>query len=159
MSLRTSVSGVASSLLELFRTRLELFSLEAAEEKARLIKLLGTAFAALLFVTLAVLVFTVTIAVAFWPTENRYVALGLLAAIYALIGIALFLSIRRQLLFGPTPFSATIEELGRDADLLDRVRAAQDEAEQAEQDEHDDKAEQDARAARARQAAARRAGR
>ncbi|OZI45142.1 phage holin family protein [Bordetella genomosp. 4] len=157
MGLRTSVSSVASSLVGMLRTRLELFSLEAAEEKTRLIKLLGSAFAALLFLTLAVLVFTVTIAVAFWPTENRYVALGLLAAIYALIGLVLLLSIRRQLLFGPMPFAATVEELGRDAELLDRVRAAQDEAEQAEQDERDERAEQEARATRARQAAARRA--
>ncbi|CAM4310256.1 Phage holin family protein [Bordetella tumbae] len=157
MGLRTSVSSVASSLVGMLRTRLELFSLEAAEEKTRLIKLLGSAFAALLFLTLAVLVFTVTIAVAFWPTENRYVALGLLAAIYALIGLVLLLSIRRQLLFGPMPFAATVEELGRDAELLDRVRAAQDEAEQAEQDERDERAEQEARASRARQAAARRA--
>jgi len=104
---------------------------------------------------LAVLVFSVTIAVAFWPTENRYVALGLLAAIYAVIGIVLLWSMRRQLLFGPMPFAATVEELGRDAELLARVRAAQDEAEQAEQDEHDEKAEQEARAARARQAARR----
>lgn len=153
MSLRSSVSGVASNVLALLRTRLELFSLEAAEEKSRLIKLLGMAFGALLFVTLAVLVFTVTIAVAFWPTENRYVALGALAGIYALIGIGLLLSIRRQLVSGPVPFSATIEELGRDAELLDRVRAAQDEAEQAEQDERD---EQEARAARARRAPANR---
>ena len=157
MSLRASVSGVASSLLGLLRTRLELFSLEAAEEKSRLIKLLGMAFGALLFVTLAVLVFTVTIAVAFWPTENRYVALGVLTGVYALIGLGLLLSIRRQLHEGPTPFSATIEELGRDAELLARVRAAQDEAEQAEQDERDEQAEQDARAARARRATARQA--
>ena len=157
MGLRNSVSSVASSLVGMLRTRLELLSLEAAEEKTRLIKLLGSAFAALLFLTLAVLVFTVTIAVAFWPTENRYVALGLLAAIYALIGLVLLLSIRRQLLFGPMPFAATVEELGRDAELLDRVRAAQDQAEQDEQDERDERAEQEARATRARQAAARRA--
>jgi len=157
MSLRASLSSVASSLLGLTRTRLELFSLEAAEEKSRLFKLLGMAFGALLFVTLAVLVFTITIAVAFWPTENRYVALGLLAAIYAVIGIGLLLSVRRHLVHGPAPFSATIEELGRDAELLSRVRVVQHEAEQAEQDERDEKAEQDARAARARQAAARRA--
>ena len=45
------------------------------------------AFAALLFLTLAVLVFTVSIAVAFWPTENRYLALGLLAGLYAVLGV------------------------------------------------------------------------
>lgn len=159
MGLRSSVSSVASSLLGLLSTRLELFALEAAEEKARVVKLLGMAFAALLFITLAVFVFTVTIAVAFWPTENRYIALGLLAALYALIGIVLLLSVRRQMLFGPIPFSATIEELGRDADLLSRVRAAQEKAEQDEREQRDERAEQDDRAERARRvAAARRVG-
>ena len=129
MGLRRSVFGVAGSLVGLLRTRQELFALEAAEEKARLIKLLGMAFAALLFLTLAVLVFSVTIAVAFWPTEDRYLALGLLAALYAVIGLGLLLAVRRELVSGPVPFSATVEELGRDADLLDSVRTAQ-----AEQD-------------------------
>ncbi|MFP3741281.1 phage holin family protein, partial [Burkholderia sp. SIMBA_019] len=75
----------------LMRTRLELLALEAAGEKARLLKLLGMAFAALLFLTLAVLVFTITIAVAFWPTEDRYLALGLLAALYLVVGVVLLL--------------------------------------------------------------------
>ncbi len=132
MSLRTSVFGVAASLVGLLRTRLELLALEAGNEKLRLLKTLGLAFGALLFLTLAVLVFTVTIAVAFWPTEDRYVALGWLAAIYGVIGVALFLLVRRELLEGPLPFSATLEELGRDADLLERVRDAQADLERRE---------------------------
>ena len=81
------------------------------------------AFAALLFLTLAVLVFTVSIAVAFWPTENRYLALGLLAGLYAVLGVGLLVAVR-ALLYGPPPFSATLEELGRDAELLERARRA-----------------------------------
>lgn len=125
MGLRKSVFGVASSLVGLLRTRLELLALEAADEKARLLKLLGMAFAALLFLTLAVLVATVCVAVAFWPTEDRYLALGLLAAFYGVLGVALLLVVRHGLVYGPVPFSATLEELGRDAELLERVRDAQ----------------------------------
>ncbi|OZI45703.1 hypothetical protein CEK29_04590 [Bordetella genomosp. 5] len=132
MSLRRSVFGVAASLVGLLRTRLELLALEASGEKARLVKVLGMAFAALLFLTLAVLVFTITIAVAFWPTEDRYLALGCLAGIYGLIGLVLLLVVRRTLVDGPVPFAATLEELGRDAELLDRVRDAQDELEERE---------------------------
>ncbi|ANY16967.1 phage holin family protein [Bordetella pseudohinzii] len=132
MSLRTSVFGVAASLVGLLRTRLELLALEAGNEKLRLLKTLGMAFGALLFLTLAVLVFTVTIAVAFWPTEDRYVALGWLAAIYGVIGVLLLFLVRRALLDGPLPFSATLEELGRDADLLERVRDAQADLERSE---------------------------
>lgn len=154
MGLRISVTRVASSLLGLLRTRLKLFSLEVAEEKARLVKLMGMAFAALVFVTLAVLVLTVMIVVAVWPTENRYMALGVLAAVYALLGLVLLLTVRRHLVLGPMPFAATIEELGRDADLFDHIRAAQDEAEQAERDAQDDDAERETRGARARRVAA-----
>jgi uncharacterized membrane protein YqjE len=126
MGLRKSVFGVASSLVGLLRTRLELLTLEAADEKARLLKVLGMAFAALLFLTLAVLVFTVTVAVLFWPTEDRYLALGLLAAFYGIVGIGLLLAVRHALVYGAPPFAATLEELGRDAELLDRIRDAQD---------------------------------
>ena len=84
------------------------------------------AFAALLFLTLAVLVFTVTVAVLFWPTEDRYLALGLLAAFYGIVGIGLLLAVRHALVYGAPPFAATLEELGRDAELLDRIRDAQD---------------------------------
>ncbi len=104
MGLRKSVFGIASSLVGLLRTRLELLALEAADEKARLLKLLGMAFAALLFLTLAVLVFTVTVAVAFWPTEDRYLALGLLAAFYGIVGVALLLVVRHGLVYGAPPF-------------------------------------------------------
>ncbi|MBB1626140.1 phage holin family protein [Achromobacter sp. UMC71] len=131
MGLRKSVFGVASSLVGLMRTRLELLALEAAGEKTRLLKLLGMAFAALLFLTLAVLVFTITVAVAFWPTEDRYLALGLLAAFYLVVGVVLLLVVRHGLLYGPTPFAATLEELGRDAELLERVRDAQDDDDRA----------------------------
>lgn len=131
MGLRKSVFGVASSLVGLMRTRLELLALEAAGEKSRLLKLLGMAFAALLFLTLAVLVFTITVAVAFWPTEDRYLALGLLAAFYLVVGVVLLLVVRHGLLYGPPPFAATLEELGRDAELLERVRDAQDDDDRA----------------------------
>ncbi|AHV93032.1 hypothetical protein D560_3027 [Bordetella holmesii ATCC 51541] len=125
---------MAASLVGLLRTRLELLGQEAGHEKLRLLKTLGMSFAALLFLTLAVLVFTVTIAVAFWPTEHRYVALGWLAAIYGVIGVALLLLVRRELVDGPLPFSATLEELGRDAELLERVRDAQVDLERREAD-------------------------
>ena len=108
------------------RTRLELLALEAADEKARLLKLLGMAFAALLFLTLAVLVFTVSIAVAFWPTENRYLALGLLAGLYAVLGVAAGRGQAGAALW--PPFSATLEELGRDAEPRRRGGLSHDQA-------------------------------
>jgi uncharacterized membrane protein YqjE len=132
MAIRKSLLGVASSLVELGRTRFELLALEASAEKGRLLRLLGYSFGALLFLTLAVLVFSILVAVYFWPTESRYMALGVLAAGYAVLGLILLYVVRRSLTEGPLPFAATLQELGRDAQLLDRLRAAAQAEEEAE---------------------------
>ena len=121
MSLSQSLGGLASSLLRLVRTRLELMALEAAEEKSRLIGLLGLAAAALLFLTLALLVFTAAIAVAFWPTEHRYLALACLGGLYAVIGLVLLYKVRRALADRPVPFAATLDVLERDVATLEQA--------------------------------------
>lgn len=122
MALRETVGGLAATLLSILRTRFELFTLEAAEQKANVLALLGMAFGALVFLILALLVFTGTVALYFWPTEDRYLALALLALIYLLIGVGLLLAVRSRLVNGPAPFSATLEELRRDIDLLERLK-------------------------------------
>lgn len=118
MSLRASFTQVAAGAVGLLKTRLELFSIEAAGEKTRIVRTLGLAFAALLFLTLAVLVFSILVAVYFWPTDSRYFALGVLAVVYGLIGVALLLSVRHTLLNDPVPFAATVAELGQDVELM-----------------------------------------
>ncbi|OWT61847.1 phage holin family protein [Candidimonas nitroreducens] len=121
MALRQSVGDIAGTLLSMLHTRLELFSLEASGEASRLFKLAGLAFAALLFLALAVLVFSIAFALYFWPGPDRYLALGLLALLYAVLGLALFWVVRRALLYGPLPFAATLDELRRDAALAARL--------------------------------------
>lgn len=122
MALRQAVGGLAATFLSILRTRFELFLLEASEQKANVLALLGLAFGALIFLTLALLVFTVTVAVYFWPTEDRYVALAILAFIYFVIGIGLLVAVRSRLVNGPPPFAATIEELRRDMELVERLK-------------------------------------
>lgn len=121
MALRQSVGDTAATLLAVVRTRLELFSLEASEQKARLVKVLGMAFAALLFLTLALLVFSIAVALYFWPTEQRYIALGVLALLYAVAGLGFFWAVRLALLFEPMPFAVTLNELKRDMSLIERL--------------------------------------
>lgn len=118
MSLRRQLGMIAASLAAMLRTRLELFGLELAEVRGRLFQAIGLAFAAAIFLTLALLVFSLLVAVWFWATEYRYLALGLLALFYAVLGVWLLLSARRQLDAISQPFAATIQELGRDADAL-----------------------------------------
>lgn len=126
MALRQSVGDLACTLLSIVRTRMELFSLEATEQKGRLVVLMGLTAAALLFLTLAVLVFSIAVAVYFWPTDQRYMALCVLAACYLILGIGFLLAVRSKLVHGAMPFAATIDELRRDLALAERLREPSD---------------------------------
>ncbi|NYT22782.1 phage holin family protein [Alcaligenaceae bacterium] len=122
MALRQAAGGLAATFLSILRTRFELFALEAAEQKSNVIALLGMAFGALIFLTLALLVFTAMIAVYFWPTDDRYLALAILAFVYFAVGLGLLVAVRSRLVHGPTPFAATLDELRRDIELVDRLK-------------------------------------
>jgi len=122
MALRHSVGDLATTVLSMVRTRLELFSLEAIGEKSRLIRILCMAIGAMLLLLLALLVFSVTVTLYFWPTEHRYLAMGVLALIYAVGGLGLFWGVLHSLRNGPAPFSATLEEIKRDISLANRLR-------------------------------------
>jgi uncharacterized membrane protein YqjE len=125
MGLRKSVFDMAFSLVALMRTRLELLALEATREKARLVSLLGMSLAAWLFLSLALLVFSVSMVIAFLPAERLWLVLGLLALVYGVIGVALLYFVRRNLRTQALPFSATLEELKRDVALFERLRDTQ----------------------------------
>lgn len=122
MALRQSVSDLGATALSALRTRLELFSLEVAEQRARMVRLLAMAFGGLICLSLAIFVFTLLVALYFWPTDHRYLALGVLALVYALLGGGLFWAVRQALVNDPVPFAATLDELRRDAALFERLR-------------------------------------
>lgn len=122
MALRETISGLAATLLSILGTRFELLTLEAQEQKSRLLVLVGMAVGAMLFFILAVLVFTVLVAVYFWPTEDRYMALAVLAFLYFALGVGMVVAIRSRLVNGPPPFAATLEELRRDVELINRLK-------------------------------------
>lgn len=122
MALRHSIGDLATTVLSMVRTRLELLSIEAVGEKTRLIRLLCMAFGALFLLMLALLVLSIAVALYFWPTEARYLALAVLALVYAVGGLGLFLGVWHGLRNGPVPFSATLDELKRDINLADRLR-------------------------------------
>lgn len=118
---RKTVFGISSSLVRLLRTRLEIFALELGQEKLRFIKLFGLALVALQLLMLALLIATMLVVMFFWSDENRYVLLALLAAGYGMAGIILLAVVRHGVSVA-TPFAVTLEELGRDAQLLAQIR-------------------------------------
>lgn len=130
MALRQSVGELGATLISIVRTRLELISLEAAGQKSHLIRLAGLGFGALLFLTLAVLVFSIAVALYFWSSDYRYTALFVLALIYAILGLGLVVGLRHVLASEPAPFSATLEELQRDIELVESLARSDDRADQ-----------------------------
>ncbi len=122
MTIRETLGGAASDIVAMLHTRIELFSIELEQEKSRLFCLLGVAFAALLFLVLALLVFSFFVVALFWDSNYRLLVIGLLAALYALIGFVLVGVVRYRLKTHPAPFEATIDELRRDADLFSVLR-------------------------------------
>lgn len=127
MALRRSVGNLAAGLLSMASTRLELFALEASEQKSRLLVTLALGCGVVIFATLALVVFSVGVMLYYWPSGYRYVAMFVLALLYALTAVVLVLLIRRRLVRGGMPFAATLEELRQDVLLVERLRGAHDE--------------------------------
>mgnify|MGYP001637930013 CR=1 FL=1 len=129
MTLRQSVGDIGCTVLAIFRTRLELAAVEAGQQKARLAKIVVLLFGALLFSTLALLVFTLFIALLFWPTEYRYWAIASLFVVYAVLGMSFGLIVMRRLNSGSYPFEATVEEIKKDIQVIENLRqSSRDEA-------------------------------
>ncbi len=107
-------SDLAAQLAALAGTRLELFGLEARDAGDRLLLRLAALLAAAVFLLLALLVATLALALYFWPTESRFLALGLLALLYAVLGGGLAGWLIHRLKHDPDPFSVTVEVLRED---------------------------------------------
>jgi len=122
MALREAFADTSSTLLSMLHTRFELFTLEASDQASRMVRLVVMALLAVFAVLLGVLVCSLTIALYFWPTEYRFVALWLLVLFYVVCALVLGWLVRRGFKKGPAPFSATLDELRRDIGMVKRLR-------------------------------------
>lgn len=111
-------SDLAAQAAALAGTRLELFGLEARDIGDRLLCRLAVLLAAAVFLLLALLVATLALALVFWPTEYRFLALGLLALLYAVLGAGLAAWLIHRLKHDADPFAVTAEVLREDARAL-----------------------------------------
>jgi uncharacterized membrane protein YqjE len=124
VALGRSLADIASQVVTLVATRLELLGLEALQVRDRLLWRLAVLLAAVFLLMLALLVATVAFALSVWPTEQRTLALSLLAAGYAVLGVLLLLWLWARYLRGPEPFEATAEVLKADARMLSGAATA-----------------------------------
>ncbi|SRR6266568_6761194 len=117
-------AGILESLRHLVRTgigvaqnRVELFSVELEEQKARLVKVLVLAGAAVFLANSALLAVSVTIVVLAGEEARVAVLIGL-SVVYVSAAVWAFLALRKELRSAPPPFQDTVSELRKDADWL-----------------------------------------
>lgn len=117
-SISDAIRSLSASVVALGRTRLELFGIELSEQKENAVRIGVLAAIGLLCLAMAAAVFTAFIAVLFWETDYRELAVGLLAAAWLLAGVLCLLTVSRRLKNAKHPFSLTLAELERDLDVL-----------------------------------------
>lgn len=127
----STVRQIARSFSALAHTRLELFSLEFAEEKSRLISAFALAMVAVLLGIGTLFAFTVLIAAIFWD-DYRWQALTVLTLVYALLAILCTVLIRRTLANAPRAFDATLGEFEKDREAFASAAPAHGERQRTE---------------------------
>ena len=118
-SLLESLRGLAKTFIALVQTRIELFASEVDEERTRLARIVVLAVVALFCLGLAVVLGVLLVAVLFWE-NNRLLALGVLAGLFALAGIVALVMLRSDIRRRPKFLAATLAELRKDEKELER---------------------------------------
>lgn len=120
--LKETAAQLGDSALALLRARLELASVELAEERERLLTRLGWLVAGILLLVFALLGLGVLAAALLWDS-NRLLALLLPTVLFALCGWALVRRSQALAREGGLPFAATMAEFDKDRALLGRQMA------------------------------------
>jgi uncharacterized membrane protein YqjE len=113
-----SLRALSATAIGILRTRLELLAVELAEEKNRLLSILLWSLGGLLALAMGILMLSFLVVAAFWDTNHRLTAFGVVAAVYFLAGIGALLFVRRKIANAPFTFDETLAELERDRQAL-----------------------------------------
>ena len=109
----TSLRRLGDGLLASVQERVELFSVELAEEKFRLIQTFVWISVAMFAGVMAVTFVSLTLVYLFWETAQLAVLAGF-ALVYTGGAIAIVLAFRRYLARQPKPFVTTLAEIEKD---------------------------------------------
>ena len=112
-----SLKNLASTLVALAQTRLQLLANELHAEKLRLAQLGLYAAAAVFFFALGIIMLTLLVIVGFWDS-HRLLALGGFAGIYLLVGLAFGVAVLRRATQRSRLFEASLQELAKDREWL-----------------------------------------
>jgi uncharacterized membrane protein YqjE len=109
---------ILAILVTMVRTRLGLLAVELMEEKSRIWLMLVLTALALIFASMALLMLSLLVIVAFWD-ENRLLAIGGLLAFYLAAAAVSLVMLRYKAKIGSPLFSHTLRELSKDTDELE----------------------------------------
>ncbi len=115
--LLASLKTLASGLVGIVQTRLELLATDVAEERERLTALLVLAQMALFFLGVGVVLLAILIVVVFWESY-RLAVLGALAGVFLCAGAAAGWLALHRLRTRPRLFAASLTELAKDRQQL-----------------------------------------
>jgi uncharacterized membrane protein YqjE len=118
LGLLGSLRSALANLIELARTRLELFSVEMEARLLSSRQVMLWSVVALFSASLAMLMLAFTVLIIFWDT-HRLLAAGLITAFFAVLAAAAALVVRRRLHTRSRLLAATLQELKRDAAALE----------------------------------------
>jgi uncharacterized membrane protein YqjE len=114
-----SLTGLTSTLVAIFHTRLELLSTDIEYTQAHFISLLALVLAALFFIGVGVVLATILLVVAFWESD-RLLVLGSLTGCFLVAGVAAGAVATHRARNKPRPFAASLAELSKDRQLVSR---------------------------------------
>jgi uncharacterized membrane protein YqjE len=117
--LRSSANRLINSALGLLRTRMELASVELAEELERLHTRLALMFAGVLLVLFSILGICVSLVVYFWESY-RFLAILMPTLVCGVVGALLLVRSKTMDRSNGMPFAATIAEFDKDREALFR---------------------------------------
>lgn len=113
-----SAKRLASTLIAIISTRLELLANELQEERLRLTQIFLLSLFALFCFGMGVLLLTVFITVLFWD-DHRLAVLGGLCILFFVLGTLMAMMLRNKAQSRPKLFSASMAELARDREQLE----------------------------------------
>jgi uncharacterized membrane protein YqjE len=117
MVLAESVTRLAATLIAIVQTRAELIATEVEEESLRYFSSLMMALATMFCVGIAVLLGVTLLVVLYWDTHRVGILLTLIT-LFALAGLFLGMRMRNLYRSKPRLLAHTMNELSRDAELL-----------------------------------------
>lgn len=117
--LMNSLSVLATTLVAMIHTRLDLLSTDIEEERQHLMSLVAMSLIALFCLMVGVVLITVLLIVALWETY-RLESIASLAGVFIMAGLIAWYFVKRKVKAKPRLFLASLLELRKDRKNLEQ---------------------------------------